>query len=136
MNQPALFHESINDALRELVAALGGTKQVGARMRPELSADHAGRWLSDCMNADRREHLTPERVMWLLVEGRKAGIHAAMTYIATDCGYSAPQPVEPEDERAKLQRDYIEAARAMAHLAERIERTERVERTTGPRLAA
>jgi hypothetical protein len=133
MNQPALFHESINDALRELVAALGGMKQVGTRMRPELPADHAGRWLSDCLNPDRREHLTPEHIMWLLAEGRKANAHAAMDYITTGCGYSAPQPVEPEDERAKLQREYIEAAKTMSRLAERIERTER---TAGPRLAA
>ena len=129
-NQPALFHESINDALRELVAALGGTKAVGARMRPELSADHAGRWLADCLNGDRREHLTPERVVWLLIEGRKAGVHGAMAWLAGECGYSAPAPVDPEDERAKLQREYIEAARAMQHLAAQIERT------AGPRLAA
>lgn len=129
-NQPALFHESINDCLRELVASLGGTKTVGARMRPEMSPDHAGRWLSDCLNGDRREHLSPERVLWLLGEGRKAGVHGAMAWIAGECGYSVPLPVDPEDERAKLQREYIEAARAMQHLAERIERT------NGPRLAA
>lgn len=121
MDQPALFHESINDALRELVAALGGTKPVGARMRPELSADHAGRWLADCLNNDRREHLTPERMLWLLAEGRKVGIHAAMEYLAHECGYAATA-VEPEDERAALQREYIEAARAMARLSDRIER--------------
>lgn len=57
MSQPALFHESIIDALRELVQGLGGTKAVGARMRPEMPVDHAGRWLSDCLNDARREHL-------------------------------------------------------------------------------
>lgn len=130
MNQPALFHESLNDVLREQVAALGGTKSVGSRMRPELPADHAGRWLNDCLNPDRREHLTPEQVMWLLIEGRKIGVHSAITWMATESGYSAPLPVEPEDERAALQREYIEAAKTMQRLAERIERT------TSPRLAA
>lgn len=133
MNQPALFHESINDALRELVMSLGGTKAMGSRMRPELPADHAGRWLNDCLNDSRREHLTPEQLMWLLAEGRKAGIHGAMSYVNSGCGYSVPLPVDPEDERAKLQREYIEAARAMQHLAERIERTNT---SPGPRLAA
>lgn len=119
--QPALFHESINDALHDLVAALGGSKAVGARMRPELSPDNAGRWLADSLNHDRREHLTPEQMLWLLSEGRKAGIHAAMEYLAHECGYAA-SAIEPEDERAELQREYIEAARAMARMAERIER--------------
>lgn len=122
MNQPALFHESINDALRELVALLGGTKVVGSRMRPELPADHAGRWLNDCLNESRREHLTPEQVMWLLREGRQIGAHGAMGWIAGEAGYTAPQPLEPDDERSQLQREYIEAAKHMAKVAERIER--------------
>lgn len=133
MNQPALFHESINDALRELVASMGGTKLVGSRLRPELPADHAGRWLNDCLNESRREHLTPEQVMWLLREGRKVGVHSAISWITEDCGYSVPIPVDPEDERAKLQREYIEAAKSMARLADKIERASS---SPGPRLAA
>ena len=92
--QPALFHESISDALRELVAALGGTKAVGARMRPELPADHAGRWLNDCLNDSRREHLTPEQLLWLLAEGRRTGLHSAMGWIASECGYTTPERIE------------------------------------------
>lgn len=133
MSQSALFHETINDALRELVASMGGTKAVGARMRPELPADHAGRWLNDCLNEARREHLTPEQLLWLLAEGRKSGSHAAITWIAGECGYSTPQPVEPDDERARLQREYIEAAKVMARLADKIERAAS---NHGPRLAA
>ena len=129
--QPALFHESVTDALRELVAALGGTKAVGARMRPELPADHAGRWLNDCLNESRREHLTPEQLLWLLAEGRRTGHHGVITWITSEVGYSSPEPIEPEDTRAQLQREYIEAARAMANLVERIERTQ-----PGPRLAS
>lgn len=122
MSQPALFHESINDALRDLVAALGGAKAVGARMRPELPADHAGRWLADCLNDGRREHLSPAQVVWLLREGRAAGHHHAMHWLAGEVGYAAPPPVEPEDERIRLQREYVAAARDMARMAERIER--------------
>ena len=44
-----------------------------------------------------------------------------MAFIAMECGYSTPQPVEPEDERAALQRQYIEAAKSMARIADRIE---------------
>lgn len=120
--QTAMFHESINDALRELVVALGGTKAVGVSIRRELTADHAGRWLNDCLNGERREHLTPEQLLLLISDGRRAGLHSVMAWICAECGYATPVPVEPADERADLQRQYIDAARAMARLAERIER--------------
>lgn len=121
-NQPELFHDSIDESLRDLVMALGGYKAVGARMRPEMAADQAGRWLADCLNEARREHLTPPQVMWLLREGRERGHHQAMAWIAGDAGYSNPQPVEPEDERARLQREYIEATRMLGEIADRIDR--------------
>ncbi len=95
MKSQELFHETIADALRETIACLGGMKVVAARMRPELSADHAARWLSDCLNADRRERLCPEQLLWLLREGRAANCHAAMNFLAMDAGYRA-EPVEPE----------------------------------------
>lgn len=122
MDQTSLFHESLEEALDEVVKALGGAKVVAARMRQDLSPDAAGRWLRDCLNDTRREHLTPGHVMWLLRAGRDAGVHAAIRYICREAGYSEPVAVEPEDERAELQRQYIEAAKAMAAMGERIER--------------
>jgi hypothetical protein len=136
MNQPALFHESINDALRELVAALGGMKQVGTRLRPELSADHAGRWLSDCMNPDRREHITPEQVMWLLAAGRKASLHGTIGWIATEAGYQAPAPIEPLDERAALQREFVEATKRQEQLLSRMERLAGAQASSSMRIVA
>lgn len=121
-SQPSLFHESLEEAMDDVVKALGGAKVVGARMRPDLSPDAAARWLKDCLNDGRREHLHPGQVMWLLRAGREAGLHGAMAYLCREIGYGDPVPVEPEDERAQLQREYIEAAKSMARLAERIER--------------
>jgi hypothetical protein len=122
MDQSSLFHESIEEALDEVVKALGGAKSVAARMRPDLSPDAAARWLRDCLNDSRREHLTPGHVMWLLRAGREAGVHAAMRFLAREAGYSEPVPVSPEDEGADLMRRYIEAAQALAKMSERIER--------------
>lgn len=120
--QTALFYESLNDALRDVVMALGGTKKVGAMMRPEKTVDEAGRWVNDCLNPDRREKFDPEQVIWLLREGRKVGCHAAMHYLCSDTGYAAAQPVEPEDEIAALQRQFIESSKGVAAIAARIER--------------
>lgn len=120
--QLGLMHETISDALRELVQSSGGYKAVGIKLWPDQPADHAAGKLRDCLNPDRRERLTPEQVCYLLRLGREAGCHAAITFMARDAGYADPQPVEPEDERAKLQREYVEAAKAMQRMAERIER--------------
>lgn len=122
MTTPSLFHESITDALREVVQALGGYKAVGAKMRPEKSADEAGRWVADCLNSDRREHFDPDHVLWLLRAGRTAGVHAAMNYYARESGYADPTPIEPEDERARLQREFIEASRVISSIGDRLAR--------------
>lgn len=120
--QSALFHESLNEALREVILALGGTKKVAAQMRPEKTVDEAARWLNDCLNADRREKLDPDQVLWLLRESRKVGCHSAMHYLCEESGYSPAHPVEPQDELAELQRNFIESTKHLSKMAERIER--------------
>lgn len=119
---PSLFHESLADALRECITVCGGLKIVGAMLWPEKGPDIAGRLLADCLNDAKREKLSPEQVLLILRLAREKGCHAGMTFIARELGYADPQPIEPEDEKAKLQREYIEAARAMAKIADRIER--------------
>lgn len=119
--QDPLFCESINEALREAVKALGGAKKVGEKLKPEKLADEAGRWLSDCLNPDRREKLDPEQVMWILREARKVGCHTAMHFICDDTGYAKATPIEPEDEKARLQREFIEATKQQTRNVERLE---------------
>lgn len=122
MSQTALFHESITDAIREVIQALGGTKSVAVRMRPEMPPDHAGRWLSDCLSAERREKLSPDQLLWLGREGRRVGCHALAAFMCRDLGYADPVPVSPEDEKARLEREFIEAAKSMQAMAERLTR--------------
>lgn len=122
MTAPALFHESLADALREVVQALGGTKAVGAMLRPERGADAAGRWVADCINAERAENFHPEHVLFLLRAGRAAGCHAAANFLMRESGYADPIPVEPEDERARAQRDFEAAVKALATVTDRLAR--------------
>ena len=133
---PSLFHESINDALRECVQACGGHKVVGSLLWPEKAADVAGRLLSDCLNDAKRERLSPEQVLLVLRLARERGCHAGMNFIARDAGYSDPPPVEPEDERAKLQREFIEASKSLTRMAAQIERMNAVAMAAGPTLRA
>lgn len=52
LHQPALILDA-EDALREVTRALGGAKSVGARLRPDLDPEAAGRWWHDCINSER-----------------------------------------------------------------------------------
>lgn len=119
--QQTLFFDDIEDAMREVIRMAGGPKNVGTRLWPEVDPDKAARRLMDCLNDTRREALSPAQVLLVMKIGRQVGCHSAMNYIARECGYADPQPIEPEDEVSRLQRDYVEATKALLKMAERIE---------------
>ena len=74
----------------------------------------------DCLNDSRREVLSPSQVILILRIGREIDCHAAMNFIARECGYSDPTPTEPESEIARLQREFVEATKALGQMADRI----------------
>ena len=120
--QPALYHDTLQDALSEVVTALGGAKKVGALLWPEKSADDAGRQLRHALDPDRAEKISLEQLSLVLRLGREKGAHGAMNFLCRDAGYQDPVAVEPEDERAQLQREFIQAQQAMLQMAKRMER--------------
>lgn len=86
--QPALFVESLADAVREVARAAGGMKALSSRVYPEktdLAA--AARLLNDCLNDGRAERLDPEKLLLIARIGRECGCHAVMHDIAADAGY-------------------------------------------------
>ena len=120
--QYQLIHESLNEAMADAVRAVGGSKKVGSLLWPALPIEQAKNRLNDCLNAARPEKLSLAEVMFVLRAAHDAGYHGAMQYIAQESGYSLPQPVEPQDEAAQLQREFIEAVRASQKIAARLER--------------
>lgn len=122
VTQSTLFTEDINDALKDAVRALGEMKEVGRKLRPELTSDAAGAWLKDCLNPLRRERLDPEQVVWLIREARAIGCHSIMNYLADEGGYTRPAPLSPQDEAAELQREFIQAVGHVESLTRRLER--------------
>lgn len=118
--QTALFHEDIYDALWDVVKYLGGAKRVGHDMEPKKSPEQAGRWLANCLDKSRAEKLDPEQVLYLLRRGREEGCHIAMAYINRECCYAEPVPVAPEDEKARLQREYVEAVKTIKTLGDQL----------------
>jgi hypothetical protein len=120
-NQPVLFHESILDALGTLVNALGGPMKVGPRLWPEKTLDAAAQLVRDCLNPTRKERFDPEQTLLLLKWGKQVGCHEAINYICFEAGYDKPPILEPEDELARLQREYIEAVKLLSQLTPKIE---------------
>lgn len=116
-----LIHETIADAALEVIHAAGGFKIVGQRLFPELAPDHAGNKLRACLDDERREKFSPQQIVLLLRIGRESGCHALINHITSESGYSNPYPVEPEDEIARLQREFVEATKSLHHMATRIE---------------
>ncbi|CAG4887859.1 hypothetical protein [Paraburkholderia saeva] len=102
MDQPALFYESINDALDATVKACGGAKVVASKMWPDKTPDAAHRLLLACLNEDRVEKLGPDQVMFLLRLGRERGFHGAIQFISGDAGYDSPRPIDSEKQAKRL----------------------------------
>src|SRR4051812_30924308 len=98
-HQPKLHYDDFNDALHDLVQALGGFKKVAPRLWPELPQEDAAPRLRHCLNPDRREKLSPEQVLLLLRWGREADFHGAKFFIDDDAGYSRSAPVDPKEEK-------------------------------------
>jgi hypothetical protein len=117
-----LICDTLKTALDAAIVALGGNKKTGVLIWPALPADEAGRRIAHCMNPDKREKLSPDQFLLILREARKIGCHSAMSFILRECGYADPQPIEPEDERAALQRQFVEQSKAMQQLAARMNR--------------
>lgn len=122
VQQPSLFYDSIYEALRDVVRVAGGPKAVGARLWPGKSIQEAQTRLLNCLDHNRSEKLSPEDLLVLLRIGRQVGCHVAMKFLCQECGYTEPQPMEPADEKAELQRQFIEAVQESKHIADRIER--------------
>lgn len=121
MEQLNLIHEDIYEAIKTAVQALGGAKKVGSTLWPDKSPDKAGELLNNCLNRTRHEKLDPEQVLFLSREARKVGVHSIAVFFGDDGGYQIT-PIEPKDEMAELQRQYIEAAKSLHALTSRMEK--------------
>ncbi len=120
--QTALFHERFEDALDEVMRCCGGRKKVAIELWGKVKSERDAHNLMDaCLNPERRERFSPEQVLYILKRGREVGCHAAMHYLNSEAGYAPAQPIEPEDEIAKLQREFIESVKEQGRRAERIE---------------
>lgn len=113
--------DGINGALIECVRACGGSKQVGPQLWPEKTPEAAQRLLLSSLNEDRPEKLSPEQMALVLRLAKAKGCHAGINALCDALGYSHPTPIEPMDEVAELQKQFIQATEAMQALSARLE---------------
>ena len=90
-------------------------------MRPSLSADQAGRWLAQCLDASRPEKLALEEVVWLLKQGRLRGCHVAASFFMRSAGYKDPEPMDAETELQRLQREFVDATQMIGAIGNRMQ---------------
>lgn len=121
MDQASLWHETMEDALGDVVRVLGGPKKVGAMLWPALPTDDAGRKLNHCLDRDKSNKLSADELLLILKAGRAKGCHTALAFINRACDCSDPIPTDPETETARLMRQYVEAQKLIVALGEKID---------------
>lgn len=114
--------DGLNQALIDCVKAAGGSAIVGKKLFPEKSPEAAQRALLDCLNEERPAKLSPDQVLLVLRLARAKGYHDGIAFVLQDLGYAPTNPIEPRDETAELQRQFIEASAAIADQMQRAEK--------------
>jgi hypothetical protein len=117
-----LFYDSFEDAVKHVVAVLGGAKDVGHMLWPTKSPDAARTRLLDCLNSKEPDKFAPEEIVALARAGRDAGCHAIVNWLCAEAGYAQPSPIAPGDEAAELERQTIAAIQSLDGIVRRYER--------------
>jgi hypothetical protein len=104
MNQTALFHEHIYDALGSDISAAGGFKTVASKLWPAESLTTASARLRNALNPEQPQKLCPDEVLQIKRLAYEHGSTATVDYEAQQLGYQTVW-IDPEDEAAALDRE-------------------------------
>jgi hypothetical protein len=122
MEQPPLFVDTSDDAVRDTVRALGGCKKVGPLLWPTKDPGRAEKDLDDCLNPNNRRKLEFDEILFIGELGRVKGIHLIAGFVNFRLGYAPPVPVDPADQQAELMRQFNERADGLVALGQQIKR--------------
>lgn len=101
MNQAASTYASLEDALKAVVAKLGGAKLVAGRLWPESVSDidalgKAQQKLLNCLNSDRQEKLSLAELSAILRMGREVGSWDVIEHLSSLLGFRF-EPITREE---------------------------------------
>ena len=122
MNQEKMLFEDWADAARDVIRAAGGTKVVAAILFPSKPTFTAVSRLNDALNPALDAKLSPDEFLLLAKIGHQHRCHALMRYMCEEIGYEPPLTLNAEDEKARLQRRFVEASAELHALITRMEK--------------
>lgn len=118
IQQDFSFHASAEDATHAAIHKSGkAMKALAYELWPSLKMDTAYARLRGCLNQDRPEKLTADEHLKL---ANLTGQYDFVHYCAQECQHSRPEPVSPEDERARLQREFVTLAKRLEGILGRV----------------
>lgn len=126
MGSDRLFYDTFEDAVKHVVALLGGAKEAAHILWPTKSPEAARTRLLDCLNPKEPDKLAPDEIVALARAGRDVGCHAIIHFLCTEAGYAQPTPIAPGDEAAELERQAIAAVQSLDGIVRRFERAKGV----------
>lgn len=118
-HQYPLIVDSLNDAIRDTCRAIG-FNEIAMELWPKKGAKEAARYLNDCLNPDRAQKLDGEEIVYIGKRGREIGCYLITAFINAETGFAPPIPIDPEDERAELQRQFIDGVDRLERMAKRL----------------
>lgn len=121
MNQTALFHETIYDALGADIAAAGGFKVVAGKLWPAEPRGDAK--LRNMLNQDQPHTPCPEVVLRIKQLAREAGSTATVDYEAQQLGFQVTW-VDPKDQAEQLRREVRDLLTDVSRKLDLVERAE------------
>ena len=118
-NKSGIKAENFEEALSAALARLGERKAVATDLWPLKTLRDAHNRLDACLNPEKADKFATEEIIYLLRRLREVDCHAAINWLCETCGYEAPKPQVAADEKSKLMREYIDAVKLQALIAEK-----------------
>jgi len=102
--QTQLFHDTIFDAIRADIAAIGGTKYVAHKLWPSKSIETATKLLDNALNSEQAQKLSVDELMMIKAMAKENNSCATIRYEAQQLGYEFDW-ISSEDELTQLLRE-------------------------------
>lgn len=118
------MNETEKEAIADDIKALGGPKPAAAKLHPSKSPERGADLMRAWSNPSRQEEPSLDEIIQLIEAAReRAGYSEIVRYIEQRLNCRI-EFLTVEDERARLQRAYVDAVAAVVSLGKRLEANE------------
>lgn len=115
------FYESAEDATQHAIRSSGkAPKAIASALWPSLAQASAYARLMNALNPDKAEKLTADEHAFI---AEFCGQFDFLHYLAHRLSHSRPEPVAPEDQHARLQREFVAAVQHLSVLQKQLDVT-------------